>query len=104
MEGSSGKAIRCLENALKDALAVMALPARYRRRMKSTNMQERLIQKVRRRERVIRIEASELRLIGAVLAEINEEWQDRCYLDVTAFHEWQAERESRMEKPVKMVN
>ena len=38
-----------------------------RRRMKSTNMQERLIQKVRRRERVIRIspnEASALPLSG----------------------------------------
>ena len=107
MESSAAKAIRCLESGLEDALAVMALPAKYRRRMKSTNMQERLIQEVRRRERVIRIfpnEASALRLIGAVLAEINEEWQVRRYLDMTAFHEWQTERESRMENPVKMVN
>ena len=53
---------------------VLALPTKYRRRMKSTKMQERLIQEERRRERVIRIfsnEASALRLIGAVLAEIN---------------------------------
>lgn len=107
MEGQAAKAIRCLEDGLEDALAVMALPAKYRRRMKSTNMQERLIQEVRRRERVIRIfpnEASALRLIGAVLAEINEEWQVRRYLDMTAFHEWQAERESQIGKPMKMVN
>lgn len=107
MEGKAAKAIQCLENGLEDALAVMALPAKYRRRMKSTNMQERLIQEVRRRERVIRIfpcEASALRLIGAVLAEINEEWQVRRYLDMTAFHEWLAERESHMEKPVQVVN
>lgn len=107
MEAKASKAIACLERGLEDALAVMALPAKYRRRMKSTNMQERLIQEVRRRERVIRIfpsEASALRLIGAVLAEINEEWQVRRYLDMTAFHEWRAEWESRKEKPVQIVN
>ena len=32
-----------------------ALPEKYRRRLKPTNMQERLIQEIRRRERVIRI-------------------------------------------------
>ena len=59
---------------------VLALPEKYRRRMKSTNMQERLIQEVRRRERVIRIfpiEQSAHRLIGALVTEIYEEWQSR---------------------------
>lgn len=97
MEGKAGKAIACLENGIEDALAVMALPTKYRRRMKSTNMQERLIQEVRRRERVIRIfpnEDSALRLIGALLAEINDEWQERRYLDMGEFHEWLAERQT----------
>lgn len=55
----------------------LALPEKYRRRLKSTNMQERLIQEIRRRERVIRIfpnEESAHRLISALLAEIHEEW------------------------------
>ena len=107
MEGKAPKAIKCLENGLEDALAVMALPAKYRRRMKSTNMQERLIQEVRRRERVIRIfpnEASALRLIGAVLAEIHEEWQGRRYFDMTEFNEWQEQRETSTEKPMKVIN
>ncbi len=67
------------------------MPEKYRRRLKSTNMQERLIQEVRRRERAIRIfpnEASAERLIGALLAEIHEEWQGRRYLDMSDFHEW----------------
>ena len=66
--------------ATSDSLAVMALPVKYRKRLKSTNMQERLIQEIRRRERVVRIfpnEASALRLMGALLAEIHEEWQGR---------------------------
>jgi len=43
MEKKSGKAIDCLEQGLEDALAVLALPGKYRKRMKSSNMQERLI-------------------------------------------------------------
>ena len=54
---------------MDDALAVLALPEKYRLRLRTTNMQERLNEEVRRRERVIRIfpnEASALRLIGAL--------------------------------------
>lgn len=82
IETKAAKAINCLERGLEDALAVMALPGKYRKRLKSTNMQKRLIQEVRRRERVIRIfpdEGSALRLMGVLPAEIHEEWQGRRY-------------------------
>ena len=49
-------------------------------------MQERLNEEIRRRERVIRIfpnDESALRLIGALLAEYNENWQERRYLTWT---------------------
>ncbi len=95
LDKRAARAIECLENGMEDALAVYYLPAKYRRRLKSTNMQERLIQEVRRRERVIRIfpnEASVLRLIGALLAEFHEEWQCRKYLDMAEYHEWNAQR------------
>ena len=81
--------------------------AKYRRCMKSSNMQVRLIQEVRRRERVIRIfpnEASALRLIGAMLAEIHEKWKGRRYYDMKEFNEWQEERETSTEKPMKVIN
>jgi len=58
-------------------MAVMSLPEQYRRRLKTTNGVEKLNQEVRRRERVIRIfpnEESALRLIGAVLMEMDEAW------------------------------
>jgi len=107
MERKAPKAIDCLENGLEDSLAVMALPSKYRKRLKSTNMQERLIQEVRRRERVIRIfpnESSALRLMGALLAEIHEEWQSRRYLDMTEFHEWATEQPPSSESTVVAIN
>lgn len=90
-ETRAPKAVACLEEGLEDALAVMALPAKYRRRLRSTNMQERLIQELRRRERVIRIfpnEDAALRLFAAMLAETHEEWLSRKYLDMDEFYEW----------------
>ncbi len=68
---------------------MLVLPVKYRRRLKSTNMQERLIREKRRRERVIRIfpnEESAYCLIGALLADIHEEWQGRHYLDMSDLH------------------
>lgn len=103
MERKAPKAIDCLERGLEDSLAVMALPNKYWKRLKSTNMQERLIQEIRRRERVIRIfpnKDSALRLMGALLAEIHEEWQGRRYLDMADFHEWVDEQASATEEAV----
>jgi len=87
------KAVACMEAGFEDAMAVMALPEKYRKRLRTTNMQERLNEEVRRRERVIRIfpnDESALRLIGALLAEQNEVWQERKYLDMDEFNEWVA--------------
>lgn len=92
---TASKAVACLEAAFDDALAVMALPEKYRRRLRSTNLQERLNEEIRRRERVIRIfpnDDSARRLICALLAEQNEVWQERKYLDRDEFHEWLAAR------------
>lgn len=71
------KAMECLENGFDDVTAVMVLPEPYRRRLRSTNILERLNQEVRRRERVIRIfpnEDSAIRLLGALLMEQDEIW------------------------------
>ena len=92
---SAPKAVACLEAGFEDAMAVMALPEKYRKRLRTTNMQERLNEEIRRRERVIRIfpnDDSALRLIGAMLAEQNEVWQERKYLDMDEFTEWATAR------------
>jgi len=88
---SAPKVVACMEAGFEDAMAIMALPEKYRKRLRTTNMQERLNEEVRRRERVIRIfpnDESALRLIVALLAEQNEVWQERKYLDMDEFKEW----------------
>jgi putative transposase len=97
---SAPKAVRCLEDGFEDAMAVMVLPEKYRRRLKSTNMMERLNEEVRRRERVIRVfpnDASVLRILGALLAEISEGWQEKIYFDMNDYGEWKMERSTKKE-------
>ena len=87
------KAVACMETGFEEAMAVMALPEKYRKRLRTTNMQERLNEEIRRRERVIRIfpnDESVLRLIGALLAEKNDVWLEQKYLDMDEFNEWVA--------------
>ncbi len=85
-EGRAPKAISALEDGFDDAMAVMALPARYRKRLRTSNSIERLNQEIRRRERVIRIfpnEESAYRLMGALLMEIDEAWSTgKKYFDM----------------------
>jgi len=99
-----------LENGLLDAPAVLALPGKYRRRLRTTNMVERFIEEVRHREKVIRIfpnTDSVERLIEALCAEPHEEWSTgRRYLTMDAFFEWKAlhqTREPETEEPADPV-
>jgi len=96
-EKNAKAAMECLERGLDDGLAVLALPVRYRRRLRTTNLAERMNEEIRRRERVIRIfpnEQAAERLIGAILVELYEEWQTNMrYLDMNEFWEWRKEQD-----------
>ncbi|MCS4098012.1 transposase-like protein [Salinibacter ruber] len=85
-------AVETLTDGLFDATAVLALPEKYHRWLRTTNMLERLIQEVRRREKVIRIfpsKDSAWRLVGALLAEKHEEGRaSRRYLKTGEFYDW----------------
>jgi len=65
---------------------------------------ERLNEEIRRRERVIRIfpnRESVIRLIGALLMEIDEKWASgKKYLDMGEYWEW---RETQATKAVSKV-
>jgi len=73
-----------LENNIPEGLTVFSFPVSHRRRLRTANGLERLSREIKRRTRVVSIfpnEAACLRLISAVLMEIDEAWQtDRIYL------------------------
>jgi transposase-like protein len=74
------------ENVI-EGLAVFSLPEAHRRRLRTTNMLERLNKEVKRRTRVASLfpnEASLLRLVAAILMETNDDWQSQaCYLNMS---------------------
>jgi putative transposase len=97
LEGKAQRALEILEDGLEDALAVLILPEKYRVRLRTTNMVERRIEEIRRRERVIRIfpnEDSAHRMLGALMAELHEEWSTgKRYFNMTEYWEWKASHE-----------
>jgi transposase-like protein len=105
LEGKADRALKTLELGFEDATAVLRLPEKYRRRLRTTNALERLIEEVRRREKVIRIfpnEESAWRLVGAYLAERHEEWSTgRRYLKMDEYREWK--RTTEPEKQLQPV-
>jgi putative transposase len=92
-ESKAAKAMRILEAGFEDATAVLMLPERYRKCLRTTNGMERLNEEIRRRERVIRIFPnweSVVRLIGDLLMEIDEKWASgKKYLDMSEYLVWQ---------------
>ena len=70
--------------AIPEALTVFAFPEAHRRRIRTSNMVERLNKELKRRTRVATLfpnDASCLRLVSAVAMEISDEWETgRVYL------------------------
>lgn len=70
---------RLLADAEDDLLAHMSFPESHRRQIRSTNPLERLNKEIKRRTAVVGIfptRASVIRLVGMILAEQDDEWQD----------------------------
>jgi putative transposase len=68
-----------LVEAEADLLAHYAFPEGHRRQIRSTNPLERLNREIKRRTGVVGIfatRASVIRLVGMILAEQDDEWQD----------------------------
>jgi transposase-like protein len=75
-----------LDANVAESLSVFELPAAHRKRLRTSNLLERINKELKRRTRVATLfpnEASLLRLASAVLAEIDEEWQTaKVYLNM----------------------
>lgn len=81
------KMARALREGVEDTLAVLALPAEHRRRLRTTNMLERQMREFRKRTRKVSIfpnEGSGVRLFGALCLELSEHWQseEKRYLNM----------------------
>jgi putative transposase len=85
--GNGYERVAChIEEHIEECLACLSFPESHRRRIRTTNGQERLNQEIKRRTRVVRIfpnpEAC-LRLVSALAVEQCEEWlTGRRYLDM----------------------
>jgi transposase-like protein len=83
-EKTAPKLARWMESNVAEGLTVFSLPPELRRRLRTSNMIERLNTEIKRRIRVATLfpnEDSLLRLVSAILMEISEEWEtEKIYL------------------------
>ena len=81
---SASKLADWLERSIPEGLAVFGFPAAHQRRLRTSNSLERVNRELDRRTTVVSIfpnEAACLRLVSAILVELDEAWQgDRIYL------------------------
>ena len=72
------RAMECLAKSLAECIACLKLPESHRRRVRTTNSLERLIEEARRRTKVIRTlpdERAGLSLVYAVLVDVSRRWR-----------------------------
>ena len=85
LAASFPKAGPLMDSARTEVLAFAGFPKAHWQKIWSTNPLERINKEIKRRSRVVGIfpnEASAIRLVGAILADLHDEWQatDRRYL------------------------
>ena len=69
-----------LKEAEADALAYLDFPPAHHRRLRTNNVQERMNREIKRRANVVQVFPSRkslIRLLGAVLSEMDEDWAAR---------------------------
>jgi transposase-like protein len=84
---------KMIREGLESCLTVEAFPAHHRLKLRSTNMLENLMKRLKKRTRVVGVfpnRSSCDRLIGSQLLEVHEKWQcqDRVYLNMECVGSW----------------
>ena len=96
-----------VEERVEECLSCLAFPEGHRRRIRTTNGQERLNQEIKRRTRVVRIFPNReacLRLVTALAVEQSEEWvTGRRYLDMRELEEHRLREEEQGAKGVMLM-
>jgi transposase-like protein len=78
---------KMLREDLEDCLAILNLPEHHRKKLKSTNLLENIMKRLKKRTRVVGVfpnRASCDRLVGAHLLELHEKWsvEERSYINM----------------------
>ena len=95
-------AAEILEDAEADALAYLDFPPSHWKRLRTNNVQERTNREIKRRSRVIQVfpsRAALMRVVGAVLADVDEGWQQSRYFSEAKMSELYALLERRRASP-----
>ena len=93
------KVAALMADAKPEVLAFAAFPRAHWQKIWSTNSLERINKEIKRRSRVVGIfpnEASAIRLVGAILADLHDEWQasERRYLSEHSMAQLYPERDT----------
>jgi transposase-like protein len=77
-----------MENNIPETFTVFKLPSKHQKKLRTSNMAERVNKEIRRRTKVVGIfpnSQSCLRLITSILLEISDDWiTGAAYLDMSA--------------------
>lgn len=79
-----------LEDAEADALAYLDFPFEHHVRLRTNNVQERANAEIKRRTRVVGVfpsVESMMRLVGAVLVDVNEKWFGQGFIDADSLRD-----------------
>jgi transposase-like protein len=88
-EKASPAVAAMLREGLEDCLAVQGVPEHHRLRLRSTNLLENIMKRLKKRTRVVGVfpnRSSCDRLVGSQLLELHEEWQteDKAYFNMAS--------------------
>jgi transposase-like protein len=101
LEECCPRAARILEDAEPDALAYLDFPSTHWKRLRTNNVQERTNREIKRRSKVVQVFPSVKsleRLVGAVMCDQDDDWQESRYFSEKKMAELYGRRSSRPQK------